>query len=109
MAAHTARRLGDMTSNLAKIVGIELLVAAQGIDLRKDGRGFSKLKSAKPKNLKTSPELERVLKLLRERVPMLEEDRALTADVEAAVDLVEAGAVLEAAGTKSFVALEAVR
>ncbi|MFO1170714.1 MAG: histidine ammonia-lyase [Hyphomicrobiaceae bacterium] len=109
MAAHTARRLGDMTSNLAKIVGIELLVAAQGIDLRKDGRGFSKLKGAKPKNLKTSPELERVLKLLRDRVPMLEEDRALTADVEAAVDLVETGAVLEAAGTKSFAALETVR
>ena len=109
MAAHTARRLGDMTGNLAKIIGIELLVAAQGIDLRKDGRGFSKLKGTKPKNLKSSPELERVLKLLRDRVPMLEQDRALTADVEAAVDLVETGTVLEAAGMKSFAALEAVR
>ncbi|MEZ5925529.1 MAG: histidine ammonia-lyase [Hyphomicrobiaceae bacterium] len=109
MAAHSARRLVEMNANLAKIIGIELLVAAQGIDLRKDGRGFSKLKGPKPRNLKTSPELERVLKLLREHVPMLEEDRMLTSDVETAVGLVEGGAVLGAAGLKSFAALEFVR
>jgi histidine ammonia-lyase len=109
MAAHSARRLADMNANLAKIIGIELLVAAQGIDLRKDGRGFSKLKGPKPKNLKTSPELERVLKRVREHVPMLEEDRFMAGEIEAAARLVESGAVLEAAGMKSFAALEAVR
>ena len=34
MAAHAARRLSDMADNLATILGIELLVAAQGIGLR---------------------------------------------------------------------------
>src|SRR5258705_10860186 len=34
MAAHAARRLSDMADNLAAILGIELLVAAQGIGLR---------------------------------------------------------------------------
>ncbi len=34
MAAHAARRLSDMADELAAILGIELLVAAQGITLR---------------------------------------------------------------------------
>ncbi len=107
MAAHTARRLLDMTGNLARLVGIELLVAAQGIDLRKDGRGFSKLKGPKPKNLRTSPELERVIKLLRAQVPMLEEDRMMAGDLAAAAELVASGAVIEAAGARNFPRLEA--
>jgi histidine ammonia-lyase len=108
MAAHSARRLIEMNANLAKIVGIELLVAAQGIDLRKDGRGFSKLKGPKPKNLRSSPELERVLKLVRSQVPMLEEDRIMAAELDKAATLVENGAVIAAAGPKSFAALEQV-
>ena len=35
MATHGARRLHDMADNTAAIVGIELLAAAQGIELRK--------------------------------------------------------------------------
>ena len=102
MAAHTARRLLDMTTNLSRLVGIELLVAAQGVDLRKDGRGFSKLKGPKPRNLRTSPELERVMKLLRAKVPMLEDDRMMASDLAAAAELVESGAVLQAAGIERF-------
>ena len=34
MAAHAARRLSDMANNLAAILGIELLVASHGIELR---------------------------------------------------------------------------
>jgi histidine ammonia-lyase len=109
MAAHSARRLAEMNANLAKIVGIELLVAAQGIDLRKDGRGFAKLKGPKPKNLRTSPELERVLKLVRGHVPMLEEDRIMASELAKAAELVESGAVLEAAGETSFASLGSVR
>src|SRR6267143_1646924 len=45
MATFAARRLGAMVENTATIVGIELLAAAQGIDLRQP--------------LKSSPELER--------------------------------------------------
>src|SRR5438093_11001813 len=51
MATHGARRLHDMADNTAGIVGIELLAAAQGIELRRP--------------VTTSDKLQRVLKLLR--------------------------------------------
>jgi len=44
MAAHGARRLHEMNANLARILGIEMLVAVQGIDLRKRGAGLEGLK-----------------------------------------------------------------
>jgi histidine ammonia-lyase len=97
MAAHAARRLHAMNRNLAAILGIELLVAAQGVDLRKrgaipgrDGSRRAKLTTGKP--------LEKVLKLLRSRVPMLEADRHMAGDLAAAGTLVTNGAVLSAAG-----------
>ena len=51
MAAHAARRLARMNDNLGRIVGIELLAAAQGIDLRAP--------------LATSPALAAAIALLR--------------------------------------------
>src|SRR6476660_9131072 len=57
MAAHAARRLADMADNLATILGIELLVAAQGIGLRLPHS--------------TSPALAAVIAVLREQVPAL--------------------------------------
>ncbi len=52
-----ARRLSDMADNLAAILGIELLVAAQGIGLRAPHT--------------TSPALAAVIAVLREQVPAL--------------------------------------
>lgn len=99
MAAHGARRLMEMARNLAQIVGIELMVAAQGIDLRKAGHGFDKLaRSAVPKGLRTSEPLERVLALTRTRILTLGDDRILAPDLLAAADLVASGAVTSAAG-----------
>ncbi|MEZ5774954.1 MAG: histidine ammonia-lyase [Hyphomicrobiaceae bacterium] len=106
MAAHGARRLMEMNANLARIVGIELLVAAQGVDLRKDGRGFSRLKGGKPRDLRTSPELEAVIVLLRTDVPMLEEDRMMAGELAIAADLVASGAVVATAGADALPALE---
>jgi histidine ammonia-lyase len=77
MATHGARRLAEMTRNTAEIVAIELLTAAQGIDLRWP--------------LKTSPRLKEVLGAVRARVPFLERDRALAPDIAAARDLVLSG------------------
>ena len=108
MAAHSARRLLEMTGNLSKIIGIELLVAAQGVDLRKDGRGFSRLAGPKPESLKTSPELERVLARLRAVVPMLEDDRYMADDLAAAGELIASGAILEAAGVEHLPRLETI-
>ena len=54
MATYAARRLHDMADNTAAIVAIELLAAAQGVDLRRP--------------LKTSPKLQQAMALLRRKV-----------------------------------------
>ena len=79
MATHAARRLGDMADNAAGIVAIELLAAAQGVDLRAP--------------LKTSAELGEVLAAVRAIVPFYAEDRYFAPDIEAAKRLVLGGAV----------------
>ena len=45
----------------------------------------------------TSPSLERVRQQLRQRVPILEDDRYFAPDIAAAAELVRSGALLEAA------------
>jgi histidine ammonia-lyase len=85
MAAHAARRLMDMADNCGTVIGIELLVAAQGCDFHAP--------------LKSSPRLEAVRTLLRREVPHLDEDRSLHPDQQAATRLVRSGAVVEAAGS----------
>ena len=74
MACHGARRLLDMVRNLEYILGIELLCAAQGIELRAP--------------LRTSAPLNNALQTLRKIVPGLAEDRYLAPDLEAAAALV---------------------
>ncbi len=91
MAAHGARRLMEMNTNLARIIGIELLIAGQGITLRKEGFGVTK-------GLSTSPRLEAVVNALRERVPRLGDDRYMAPDVAAAEQLVATGVIALAAG-----------
>ena len=83
MAAHAARRLSDMADNLAAILGIELLVAAQGIGLRAPHT--------------TSPALAAVIAVLREQVPALGGDRYMADDLAKATALVAAGALPAAA------------
>lgn len=92
MATHGARRLLDMTDNLARIIGIELLIAAQGVELRRP--------------LRTSKTLEQVVHRLRTAVPALSEDRNLSPDLEQAARLVAAGRVCDAAAGVAFPGLE---
>jgi histidine ammonia-lyase len=80
MAAHGARRLPEMAANAAAIIGIELLAAAQGCDF------------AQP--LVSSPQLESVRALLRQTVPMLDDDRHMHPDIEHAISLVRGGVVV---------------
>jgi histidine ammonia-lyase len=82
MAAHAARRLGEMTENAAGIVAIELLAAAQGVDFRRP--------------LATSPALARVMATLRAAVSFLDGDRAMAPDIAAATRMVLEGAIAEA-------------
>ncbi|MCW5770167.1 MAG: histidine ammonia-lyase [Rhodospirillaceae bacterium] len=84
MATHGARRLVPMAENVAAIVGIELLAAAQGCDFHAP--------------LESSPRLEAALRRLRADVPPLAEDRHFAPDIEKATALVRSGALVEAAG-----------
>ena len=74
MAAHGALRLRRMNDNLAHILAIELLCAAQGVEARAPRR--------------TSAPLRRVLARLRRDVAPLEEDRPLAPDIARACALV---------------------
>jgi histidine ammonia-lyase len=85
MAAHAARRLQDMADNLSAILGIELLVAAQGIELRAPHA--------------TSAALTAVIAALRADVPALAGDRYMADDIAKATALVADGALPEAAMT----------
>jgi histidine ammonia-lyase len=83
MAAHGARRLVRMVANLQRILGIELVCAAQGVEFRRP--------------LVTSVPLQKVLARLRQDVARLDEDRYLAPDLEAAARLVGEGVIAEAA------------
>lgn len=98
MAAHGARRLAEMNVNLARILGIECLAAAQGIDLRRRGHGLDRWQPAGDAPVVTSPRLEAVMAAVRARVPMLEADRPMAPDMAAAAHLVESGVILAASG-----------
>jgi histidine ammonia-lyase len=69
MATHAARRLLEMTDNAAHIVAIELLSAAQGIELRRP--------------LKSSAPLEAALARVRARAAFLTDDRPLGDEIRA--------------------------
>ncbi|WP_447724167.1 histidine ammonia-lyase [Sphingomonas koreensis] len=79
MAGHGARRLLDMARNLANILGIEYLAAAQGCDFHAP--------------LTSSDPLETARALLRTQVPHLEDDRHFAPDMVAATALVTSGAL----------------
>ena len=84
MAAHGARRLIEMAANVDAILGIELLAGAQGCDFH------TPMLSSEP--------VEHVRRLLRERVPMLTDDRHMAPDMAIATELVRSKRLLVAVG-----------
>ena len=79
MATFAARRLQPMIANVAHILGIEWLAAAQGIEFLRP--------------LASSQPLEAVHALLRERCPAMDTDRYIAPDIEAATALVRDGSL----------------
>ena len=79
MATFGARRLQPMIDNVAHILGIELLAAAQGIDFLRP--------------LTSSAALEQVHATLRSQCPTMMQDRYLAPDIAAATALVRGGAL----------------
>ncbi len=84
MSCHAARRLLEMNENLARILGIELLTAAQGVGFRAP--------------LKTGAPLIRVIDRLRADIPALADDRFMSPDLEAAAALVHSNTLVETVG-----------
>ncbi len=74
MGTWGARKLARVVEHLNSVLGIELMLAAQGLDLRRP--------------LRSSPELERLHRAFREAVPRLDGDRTLYPDIEAAARFV---------------------
>ena len=88
MAAHAAVRLQRMTKNLAHIIAIEALAAAQGIDFRKP--------------LETSPVLKSVMAVIRTYISALGDDRYMADDITVMTRLVHEGVLVNTAGTEGF-------
>ncbi|WJF88898.1 histidine ammonia-lyase [Paraburkholderia bonniea] len=79
MATFAARKLGDIAENVAYILAIELLAAAQGVDLRAPHR--------------TSPSLERVLQVVRGEVAHYALDHYFAPDIAVMAQLVQRGVI----------------
>ncbi len=83
MAAHGARRLAPMAENAMAVIAIEWLCAAQGCDFHAP--------------LTTSAPLAAVHAALRARVPHLSDDRHIQPDMQAAIEMVRSGALIDSA------------
>jgi histidine ammonia-lyase len=77
MAPWAGRKLLEICANAARVLGIELLSAAQAIDCMRP--------------LTTTPELQRVHSALRERVAFRAHDRRLDRDIETLAEFVRSG------------------
>jgi histidine ammonia-lyase len=78
MATFAARRLTDMNANTRYVLAVELLAAAQGIDLRRP--------------LRTNPVLEAAHATIRGAAAAWDKDRYFQPDLEAVAGLVDNGA-----------------
>lgn len=84
-AAWKARKIVE---SVTRVIAIEMLAAAQGLDFV---------------SISSSPPIESVREVIRSKVPRLEEDRSLSADIEAIVDMIQDRTIVDvAAGTCDF-------
>lgn len=80
MAPLAARRLAEMTSLGARLAAIELVLAAQAVDLRGGQLGEG---------------TEHAYRLVRERIPFMDEGDAIPQDLEPVVELIRSGGLAE--------------
>jgi len=83
MGWNACRKLRGAIDDAGRVLAIEILCAAQALELRREAGG-----------LRPSPETEGVIGRLRREVPALAADRFLAPDLAAADGLVRAGALL---------------
>lgn len=83
MGFGAGRKLWDVLENTARVIAVELVCAAQAVDLRapdQPGAGTAA-----------------VLAAIRDRIPHLNEDRVLSGEIETAADMVRDGTLVAAA------------
>ncbi len=88
MSTYAARRLDTMCENAAGVIAIELLAAAQAVELRRP--------------LATSPDLSAVHGQLRRISPFLAEDRSLAAEIGAVAAWIRQGGFRGSVGEGLF-------
>ena len=80
MGVHAGRKLQEVVKNLQHCLAIELLCNTQGVEFLRP--------------LKTSPALEKVMSLVRNHVPKIEDDRAFYKDIEWLTRLIQSGEII---------------
>jgi len=82
MGSIAARKAREILRNVEGIVAIELVCAAQGIDYRGASKAGKGTKAAHS--------------LIRKKVPILKEDRVISTDIEAIVELIRSEELIDA-------------
>ena len=82
MGATAAWKARMIAENVRRVIAIEMITAAQGIDFI---------------HLSSSPAIEKVKGVLRREVPPIEEDRSLTREIEKVADMISQGVFIQAA------------
>jgi histidine ammonia-lyase len=94
MGSIAAHKLLMVLKNVRTVLGIELMVAAQGLDMARPHP-----KTGKP--MTSGGGVEAAHRVVRERIPRLRQDRVLSGDIAEAVGMLEDGSVLEAVVKKT--------
>lgn len=81
MATFAAHRLHAMLDNVANVIAIEVLAAAQGIEFHHPQ--------------KSSPTLETIIRQIRHFSPSYDSDRSLSAEIELIATMIDGGAFCE--------------
>ena len=80
MGWSAGRKLRRSIDGLTRVLAIEVITAARGIEMRAEG---------------SAPAIARILEMLRERVPGVGPDRYLAPEIAAAVELVANGTLVK--------------
>lgn len=82
MGATAAWKARIIAENVRRVIAIEMITAAQGIDFM---------------HLSSSPAIEKVKGVLRKEVPPIEEDRSLSKEIEKVAEMISQGVFVQAA------------
>ena len=93
MGPIAGRKARMILTNSRRVLSIEMLCAAQGLDFRISGQ---RQQSGDEGTSRPGPGVDAAYKLIRQHIQHLDQDRELTADIQAAEALILSGALVEA-------------